>query len=1153
MAENEGLHLQLTADASNYISTVNKAKNKLAELAAETKILKQGEKDIQAALTESKKKYGENSAQVDRLTADLADNAREQEKLKQEIKEVNDTLDKATKEYKEYGNSAKQSFESVSQQSQKTAETLKSGFNMVKGLIVGYAGKKLYEVLIGSNADYEQSLTSFEVLLQSADKADVMMQKLEKMGASTPFELSDLTAATEQLLAYGTAESDIETRLQQLGDLSKGNAEKFESMTNAYGRMLAKGKVSLEELNMFTEAGVPILEELQTQYGVTGEEMFKMISDGKVGVEEINSAMKSMTSEGGQFFGMMEKQSQTLEGMLSTMSDNVTRFGRLVGEETFEFLKTELDDLIATINEMSESGELQAIAEDLGHGIATTVTFIIDLVKWLYEMKDVIVFGTTAFLTFKAALAIGPVIKTATTAMGLFNDALSLGITKQVLSNIESGKTVILKNNLTGAITLETAAKAKEMLATDGCTVSQVKLNTAILANPYVWAAALLAGLVSVYFSHNAVIGEATDKVNELKNAYDSVKKSTEDSLASKEAEAQITLNLKDKLLALNEEIQNETTTQERANEARKEFDTIAKQLAEEIPTITDYLYDQTGAIDVQTNAVNELADAYYNLQMSQARVDAYKDLYTEAYRNEITARKEVEKWESAIEVTEADLANHESSGGLAGWFVDLIYGEAALESDLKWKKGNYGTAKKNLEYFEKETKYYEDLYITEDKERLKNELIYNNFNGSSSGNGNTSSSSGYSRSSSSSTRGKTEAELAAEAFKQSYESDLDFIEDRNFYNDWGRFKVKSTDENGNVVETAASEIKAYEDLLKKLRAAYDEGIIDYEYYSQKTRDISKKLYTAEKDAYKERLANSEEYIRQREKLDDWGEDSKIDAIQRMMDYTDEAFKEGVITWDEYCKEIGDLSTDLYTELKNMVEEEKERIKEQLEEELETKKQYIEDELEYRKQQYDKEIEYLDELKAKREDEKEDENYAERMARLQAKLKYEMDDDNRRALQKEIAELQEEIDDTEFDREIERKKSVLENYKTSDEEKAQTQIDKLSAYYEERMSDVNIAETVYRNLDFGKFKEMGELMGENLAAGISGALDPYINAINKLVTLGSNVQSPTNNTVTTTDNSISVNQYNTGVSNVPGIRELAKAVSDEIFLTGRLG
>lgn len=270
------------------------------------------------------------------------------------------------------------------------------------------------------------------------------------------------------------------------------------------------------------------------------------------------------------------------------------------------------------------------------------------------------------------------------------------------------------------------------------------------------------------------------------------------------------------------------------------------------------------------------------------------------------------------------------------------------------------------------------------------------------------------------------------------------------------------------------------------------------------------------------------------------------------MDYTDDALREGVISWDEYCKEIGDLSEDLYSEIKDMIEEEKKRVKEQLEDELKAKKQYIEDELTYRKQQYDKEIEYLDKLKAKRNEEKEDENYAERMARLQAKLEYEMDDDNRRALQKEIAELQEEIDDTEFDREIERKKSVLEKYKTSDEEKAEQQINQIASYYEERMSDINIAEAVYKNLNLEQFKEMGDLMGQNIAAGLTGALDPFINAINKLITLGGNIQSPVNSNVSTTDNSVSINQNISGVTEVPTLGTLKKTIDDVLFLNGRL-
>lgn len=1074
MAENEGLHIQLTADAQGYISTINNAKNKLTELSAETKILKQGEKDIQKALAESKKKYGENSAQVDRLTADLADNAREQEKLKQEIKEVNDTLDKATKEYKEYGNSAKQSFESVSQQSQKTAETLKSGFNMVKGLIVGYAGKKLYEVLIGSNADYEQSLTSFEVLLQSADKADAMMQKLEKMGASTPFELSDLTAATEQLLAYGTAEADVEARLQQLGDLSKGNAERFESMTNAYGRMLAKGKVSLEELNMFTEAGVPILEELQNQYGVTGEEMFKMISDGKVGVEEINSAMKSMTSEGGKFFGMMEKQSKTLDGMMSTMSDNVTMFGRLVGEETFEILKTELESLLATINEMAESGELQEIAHDLGQGIATAVTFIIDLVKWLYEMKDILIASAAAVLTYKTSFT---VLNTAVSAFNVLKEAF----------NIITGKTVVCKNLETGATFKLTAAEAAEITTKNSAIKAQTAFNAVCNANVIVAAASAVFSLVAAFVSYNAVAGDAVDNTNELLDSYNQTAKSIWDSKTAKEGEINATVALKDELFALNEELQSETISQERANEAKREFNAYAEKLAKEIPSITDYLYDETGAINVQTEAVEGLIDAYYELSIAKAEADAYQDLRTEAFKARAQASRELEgaeynkdyyKKQIIAEARKSNFADGMSDEEIMTIAYDSpsFFGPwTGIESAVKSYKAAQQQAYESSAAWDAAQADIE-AYDEEGKQAFNNRL-------------------------------KLEAEYA----------------DMLGLNDDGRGDSSGSGSTGGTRTASGTQTKGKSDL-----------------------ELAKAAYEA-------RRKQSDEYIKQRELLDDWGEDSRIKALQRIMVYTDEALNDGVLNWDEYCKEIGDLSTDLYTELKDMVEEEKKRVKEQLEEEYELEKQLMEDKLEFRKQLYDKEIEYLDELKAKREDEKEDEDYAERMARLQAKLEYEMDDDNRRALQKEIAELQEEIDDTEFDRDIERKKSVLTNRKNSDEEKTQTEIDKLSAYYEERMSDINIAETVYKNLDFGKFKEMGELMGENLAAGMTGILDPYINAINKLVTLGSNVQSPANNTVTTTDNSISVTQYNNGVSNVPTPAETKKAIDDYMFLKGRLG
>ena len=70
---------------------------------------------------------------------------------------------------------------------------------MYKRQALGYAGKTLYGALVGTNADFEQSMVSFEVLLQSAEKAEQMMSQLTQFAAVTPLKLDDVKAGTQLL------------------------------------------------------------------------------------------------------------------------------------------------------------------------------------------------------------------------------------------------------------------------------------------------------------------------------------------------------------------------------------------------------------------------------------------------------------------------------------------------------------------------------------------------------------------------------------------------------------------------------------------------------------------------------------------------------------------------------------------------------------------------------------------------------------------------------------------------------------------------------------------------------------------------------------------------------------------------------------------
>lgn len=545
MAEEMGLHARLTADSTNYVQNVDRAREALVDLQQEAKILKQGEREITKAIEENTKKFGENSQQVKRCKSDLADNMKAQLEVKIQVQQVNAQLSKLQKEYLNAAEAAAKDTKEVNDNAQAfeaSAGKMKSAFSAVKGLVVGMAGKTLFDALIGSNAEFEQSMTSFEVLLQSADKAQAQMKELEQFSAETPLQLEDTQKATQLLLSYGVAQEEVMARLQQLGDLSQGNADKFNRVALAYGQMIAKGKVSGEELRQMTEAGVPLLNGLAESMGVTTAELSKLIEKGEVGVPQLNAAMESMTSEGGQFFGMMEKQSQTMSGLWSTFLDTIHMVARQAGEEGFDELKGELQGVLDAMTSLADSGA----AQNIGSGIAVVISGVTNLIKLLWDLRGVLAAVGVGWAVFKIA----PTITTLVTAINLLTNATKLGMTQQVASNILSGKTIVLRNAETGAITLETAAKAKEILATEGATMAQVKLNSAMLASPWFWLPAIIAGVTVAVVSLTESYENQVKKLNDIKQEYDNI--SSE--LDSVESELQTTgerideLNSKEKL-----------------------------------------------------------------------------------------------------------------------------------------------------------------------------------------------------------------------------------------------------------------------------------------------------------------------------------------------------------------------------------------------------------------------------------------------------------------------------------------------------------------------------------------------------------------------------------------------------------------------------
>lgn len=252
---------------------------------------------------------------------------------------------------------------------------------------IGTAAAGLIGMGTAYNAEIEKYQTSFEVMTGSAEKASEIVETLRDMGASTPFELSDLAEATQLLMQFGFSADDAIDSMSMLGDISQGDAEKMIRIARAYGQMSSAGKVNLEDINQMIDAGFNPLQEIAESTGESMADLRQRITDGEMAVEEITAAFVRSTKEGGKYYQSMEKQSKTLSGQLSTLKDNFNAFAgevasASIGDSANSFLpmlNTSLENLSSALSTGGLSGLASAIGGELSNFIAVVQSNLPDI------------------------------------------------------------------------------------------------------------------------------------------------------------------------------------------------------------------------------------------------------------------------------------------------------------------------------------------------------------------------------------------------------------------------------------------------------------------------------------------------------------------------------------------------------------------------------------------------------------------------------------------------------------------------------------------------------------------------------------------------------------------------------------------------------
>ena len=219
----------------------------------------------------------------------------------------------------------------------KEADKMDAAFKKVGTAVGAYftfdALKGFGSELIKVRGEFQQLEVAFTTMLGSKEKADALMAQIVETAATTPFDLQGVASGAKQLLAYGTAADQVNGTLIRLGNIAAGLSIPLGDMVYLYGTTQTQGRLYTQDLNQFLGRGIPMVRELAKQFGVAEDEVKTLVEAGRVGFEEVQKVIESLTDKGGMFYNLMAEQSKTLSGQISNLEDAWSQMLNEIGKE----------------------------------------------------------------------------------------------------------------------------------------------------------------------------------------------------------------------------------------------------------------------------------------------------------------------------------------------------------------------------------------------------------------------------------------------------------------------------------------------------------------------------------------------------------------------------------------------------------------------------------------------------------------------------------------------------------------------------------------------------------------------------------------------------------------------------------------------------
>lgn len=199
--------------------------------------------------------------------------------------------------------------------------------NQIANVYSIYTLERFVRGLYTIGGEFQKQRIVLTSILGDSMKAETIFNRIKDLAVVSPFQFKELASYTKQLSAYSIPYEELYDTTKRLADISAGVGVDMGRIILAYGQVRSAAFLRGQELRQFTEAGIPLVDELAKRFtkltGVvtSAGDVFDKISRKEVSFGMVKDVLWELTDEGGKFYNMQEALAESLAGKWSNLQD----------------------------------------------------------------------------------------------------------------------------------------------------------------------------------------------------------------------------------------------------------------------------------------------------------------------------------------------------------------------------------------------------------------------------------------------------------------------------------------------------------------------------------------------------------------------------------------------------------------------------------------------------------------------------------------------------------------------------------------------------------------------------------------------------------------------------------------------------------------